>query len=699
MATDIIARGMAANGNLRTNNLQTQLNQEIDVRTSTDEELNQSVLLGRASNFYNRLINNDISYYSNNHVNELYSENEETIPRIVDASHSSEITDNIESSDALYNFTGFIKCKKYLIINVHNANERVIVYFYIKTGNTYTLNWDIIKTNTSVGVRNYLGKEASRTIYELPDNCYVKFSKQVGNPTLYTWDGEDCGINCSAGLDYLTTTGDVSSSTQNNRYTTVVPSNTRLIFTDSTLWIFTIMGIKSNGETNIINTEYGLRSFEFLKNNDYQSYMISLEWKGEGINIYNDLWKHLYVISESYNHEVLVGDATKTLNNANIINNLEWTPKNNILLRKIDDTNIYYYSGKTYHGIPYSSKWDTPHFVGWHISPHTFVNAVNDENSVIYKETVQSDEHVSAPFYGSVCSSFITMICGFSAPQTNAGLFYDPDIFIGYDDNAPLGKIWSDGGHCIIPVEKIYGENVNVIRVAESLKPLTTITTRYSNVSKEKNSFSHYDGVTYFGDTFYTARHKYQTFKLSTLPYADFDETILTNGSARPYKGDKCVYTSAEETVKVNLHGNGIDNIILEKPSGNIVNIAVDVNAETAETTETVDVKSYLDEYGVYKVSTNISDVQESFEYVNVQSITVTITNNNITFDRNDFWYALINVDGHWKLSRSNEIACLESRTNGDYSNWFRDGMSIKDCLAVFYKGVYGAYTVPVTKT
>lgn len=695
MATDIIARGMAANGNLRINNLQTQLNQEIDVRTSADEELNQSVLLGRASNFYNRLINNDVSYYSNNHVNELYSENEETIPRIVDASRSSEITDNIESSDVLYNFTGFIKCKKYLIINVHNANERVIVYFYIKTGNTYTLNWDIIKTNTSVGVRNYLGKEASRTIYELPDNCYVKFSKQVGNPTLYTWDGEDCGINCSAGLDYLTTTGDVSSSTQNNRYTTVVPSNTRLIFTDSTLWIFTIMGIKSNGETNIINTEYGLRSFEFSKNNDYQSYMVSLEWKGEGINIYNDLWRHLYIISESCNHEVLVGDATKALNNANIINNLEWTPKNNILLRKIDDTNIYYYSGKTYHGIPYSSKWDTPHFVGWHISPHTFVNAVNDENSVIYKETVQSDEHVSAPFYGSVCSSFITMICGFSAPQTNAGLFYDPDVFIGYDDNAPLGKIWSDGGHCIIPVEKIYGENVNVIRVAESLKPLTTITTRYSNVSKEKNSFSHYDGATYFGDTFYTARHKYQTFKLSTLPYADFDETILTNGSARPYKGDKCVYTSAEETVKINLHGDGINNIILEKPSGNIVNIAVDVNAETIET---VDVKSYLDEYGVYKVSTNISDIQESFEYVNAQSITVTITNNNITFDRNDFWYALINVDGHWKLSRSNEIACLESRTNGDYSNWFRDGMSIKNCLAVFYKGTYGAYTVPVTK-
>lgn len=638
---------------------------------------------------------NEIVAGSNGHLQPLPYILAGNMPYWMDSSGSSTITDNIEPTTDKYPFTDYIKCSKKLIISVKDSTTRIVIYFYVKTDENYVLNWSVIKTNTGSGIRNYIGRTECKYVYDLPDNCYIRYSIPVGSADIFTWDGKFCGIKTASGIDYLASNGEIAVSTSNNRFTTVVPSNTLFVFSDETLFVYIIMGIKPNGQITILNTEYGLISYVFPKNTEYQSYMISLERRDPTHpsdtvkNIYNDLSGHLYVITSEFSVENVVADAKKLMKNAEKVNQLEWTPKADLLLRQINETELKYKTGITYHGLPYGTRWDEPHLIGWHISPHTFTNAVNDENSVLYKEVVESSEFVKAPYYGTVCSAYVTMISGFPVPNTNAGFFYNPDILNEYDDSAPLGKIWSDGGHCVIPVQKLYSDDFNIVRIAESLKPLSEITTRYGNISVEKNAFSHYNGETYFDDTFYTARHKYQTFALSTVPYADFDDVTIVNGSARPYKGDKSVYTSAEETVKINLVGSGITKIILRKPS--------DAEVEIAVSASTVDIKSYLDEYGIYHVSTNIDETEEAFEYVNAVPITATITDRNITFSRNDFWYALVNVQGHWKLSRTGEIACVECRSNGDYSDWVREGMGIDDCYAVFYKGVYGAYIVPLT--
>ena len=652
-------------------------------------------------NFHERM--SDISLGSGGHVSLIYTPPETRMRLFIDASNSEQVTDNLTLSDEFFGFTDYIKCGKYLFANVRNTTDRIVIYFYVKTDAGYEITWDVLKVNTVTGVRNYLGKVAFGQMFTLPDNCYIRVCKIIGDIDLYTWDGKDCGVSLSAGIDYMASTGEIAVSTTTNRYTTVIPSNARLLFTDGTIRMYTIIGIKEDGTFDIINNEYGIYCFEFGNYaNAYTSYMVTLEWLGDGKVLYNELSTHLICITDEMCLERVVGDSKKYLQNALIVNNLAWTPKKDMLLRRVNDVDLYYRKGITYHGIPYGGKWDAPHFVGPHVSPHTFVNAVNDENSILYTETISmNDGHTRAPYYGIVCSSYVSMICGFPCINTNAGFLHSPHIVNNFYDNAPLGIIWSDGGHCVVPVSKYHAKDISIVRIAESLKPLSTITTRYSNVPVERNAFSHYNGATYFDNMFYTARHKRQKGDLDALPYADFGDTVITNGSARPHKGDKCVYKAGEQ-IQINLyHGdNDVDRIrhlYLETPS-EVLDIEVDPSANS------IDVADYVGEPGIYNVSTDLSSVKESFEFVYSPSVDVVInaTDNTMEFlgpEDFEFWYALCEVGGDELLDRGGEIACVEYEKSKDYSKWFENGHTVKDCQAIFCKGQYGAYTCDISVT
>ena len=694
---NIIPDGTQTEGNTELLDIRVGYNGEVydsagDAVRNQVEDLHNELDLFRNIDFYNYFIENDmISDATEGHLQRVFDKPTVSAPYYIDASHSSTITDTVEEGTDLYPFTDYLKCKKYLILCTKDLTSRLVLYFYSKSGDTYTPIWNVKCTNTNSGVRNYLGKSEMVNIIELPDDTYIRYSVAVGEVEIFTWDGEDIGVDVSSGIDYLATDGSVAVSTQNKRYSTVIPSTSLCVFTDENIWLFTIIGIKSDGTFDILNSVYGLTCFTFPEIHQYQSFMLSIEWRGEGKVIYNNLKNHLWVVTKPLSDENIIGEARKLINNANTVNSFTWTPKDALLLRQIGDTDLYYRDGTTYQGLPYGTNWEEPHLLGWQVSLHTFLNALNDTESVLYKERVQSDEFVYAPYYGMVCSAYSAMISGFPCPNTNAGFLYNPDIINDFSGNMPLGKIVSDGSHCVVPVEKLYSKGINIIRIAESVKPLSEITTRYSNVGYEKNAFSHYNGSDYFDDMFYTARHKKQSFSLSTIPYLDFTDLTVVGGSARPYKGDKCVYTSDETDVKINLHGSGIDTLYIERPDENVTEVPIGAGISV------IDIKEYLDDTGIYYVYTNISNTKESFEYIITTPIDVTITSSSITFSVNDFWYALCNVQGNEYFSRTHEIACIEGDEEGDYSGWFKDGQYIAAVEAIFYKGQYGAYVVPVS--
>jgi hypothetical protein len=267
---------------------------------------------------------------------------------------------------------------------------------------------------------------------------------------------------------------------------------------------------------------------------------------------------------------------------------------------------------------------------------------------------------------------------------------------------------------------------MSIVRIAEALKPLTSITTRYTDVKKERNAFSHYNGYSYFDKMFYTARHKKQNGKLSSVPYATFDDVTILNGTARPYKGDRCVFTSEDidpntkaKSLKINIY-SGVVNGEITYPTTLYIKskeTAIVKSIPCANET-TIDLRAALSELefedffakgGIYYVYTDV-DVNngkntttevESFEYFNVTPVDFMISNNNVRFMRNgddvtDFWYALVEVKGNEYLNRSHEIACVECKKDKDYSGWFENNQVIENVEGVYYKGTYGAYVVPV---
>ena len=680
---------------------------------------------------------------SGGHVTMLYLTPETRMPWLIDSSGSDSFTDVLTESLVKYDFTDYIKCGRYLYIDIEkipNDDGRVVIYFYKKVDNEYVLRWDIIKRNTVSGVRNYLNRTYTGAPILIPDdNCYIRVCKVKGDTKIYSWDGKPCGVSLSAGIDYMGTDGSmmVSTNTTKKRFTTVVPSNTRLLLTDDTLRMLTIAGIREslgqNNMTEIINKDSYNSVFD-LSDYDYDSYMVSLEYwvKDSGLLLYNELDQHLICITDDMCHERVVGDSRKYLDNALKINSLEWTPKREMLLRRIRTTELEYREGITYRGLPYGGRWDNTHFIGVNVSPRTFLNAVNDKNSIIYHERTKTsyDDPLTkevpyyAPWYGSVCSSYTSLICGFPSPNTNAGFIYDPDIVNNFYDNAPLGIIWSDKGHCVVPVDKYHGKDMSVIRVAESLKPLSSITNRYTNVELEKNAFSHYNGKTYFGDMFYTARHLRQNGNLKNLPYATFDDTTVLNGYARPYKGDRCVFTSKEQ-IRINLQDDCGDTLFIQsKDTGNYIAISIadklvtdyyrdpdtgeivkDKNTgQPIKSGQHVIVNDSLEDgiYYVYTSRTSISDEFpeneiESFEYVNITNdpvVMIADDGKSITFNAGEFWYAVCEVGKNPLLDRGKELACVEYRKNEDYSRWFENGQVIENCWAIFYKAQYGAYSI-----
>lgn len=610
-----------------------------------------------------------------------------------DASHSSTITDTTEP-DILMKFTDYLKCKDYLIIDNHKAGTIFYIYFYNLENGEYVPNWDIIKENSNSGQRNRITTGNHYEVINLPENCYVKIGVVSGNPAIYTWNGEMVGIDISADIFRITTTGATQISSDDNQYTAFLPANTKFIF-GINQGFRPILGLKADGSTELVYQTPTIYAYEFTYNPDYVGYYISLRSKTDdddnSVDFKSDQRGTFYCIAEFDWGEKCSNYSKHIADNAKKVNDFKWKPQKNMLLNQLGLNNRqYYHNNHWYHGIPYSSYWTKPHFVGWHISPHTFANAVNDINSVLYNEDVPTGTNTAAPYYGTVCSAYVSMIAGFPCINTNAGFLYSPDIENRLAFNPELGTIMSAGNHCFVPIEKKWNNEFGSISIAESLHPLSNITIRYDNVNNELSTvYGHNNGDSYFDGYFFTAVHKKQNCKLSNVPYGDFDDVELVNGSARPYYGDKCVYTSAMDAVKINLHGDNINTLYIVTPDEDVI------STSTAGAT-VIDIKSLLTVDGIYEVYTNIDATRESFEYITVEPITVTLTDESVSFSDNDFWYANCKVSGHELLDRGSEQACVEMHTNNDYSGWFRNNQKIDSVRAVFCKGVYGAYLRPI---
>lgn len=305
---------------------------------------------------------------------------------------------------------------------------------------------------------------------------------------------------------------------------------------------------------------------------------------------------------------------------------------------------------------------------------------------MFYKEPAILGD-VSAPYYGTVCSAFATLCDGWPYPQTNAGFVYDPMVTLGWSAVPPLGVVYSDiTSHCAIPERIDHMSGVDAVSMQESVRPVSGRTTRYSNITPDtdegKFNASYLDG--YFDDYGYTAHHILAT-DMSNAPYADFDDVEIVPGSALPYHGDRCVHTSDDDAVLINIKRDDATAIVLTGPDG--FEQTIQFVAGAAQ----VDVKPYIAQDGIYYIRTDVDSVRASFEYRTVTSVAYTIKDGVISFDDNDFWYAAVDVE-ELDDPGNGRVCCMPASQSNDYSDWSRDGHRVTGSYRVFHEGAYGAY-------
>lgn len=667
-----------------------------DAVTNVQSVANNEKLFSLSNGHFSRIdttVGHDMPVYKNNGT--------ATAPEITQ-------TSTISGSD-------YIKCPKRLYLEFSATTARIYLIFYKLVDGVFVPDWNILGTGmmTSTGTMNYLNyKSIPALVIDLPDDEYMQASVDTGvegNVYIYGWDGVRFGPAVSGITQMVASSGETGAfkpSISNGGV--VIPGNAvAVICTSGTDALMNIIGV--NGKTNTL-LENGSVSRFYVFPGGYEYYMARFAPNYVSSSDYEksvitgELGDRLCVFCE-HESEKASARAIRVLERARNICNLRWTPKAD--LKVVSRDTDFYRAGVTYNGIPYGGDWALAHFVGWHVSLHTFLAAVNDPDSIFYAEKI-GDEKYAAPYYSLVCSAMATLAAGWPYPTTNAGFVYDPNVVISRTNVPPIGSIWSNvTGHCVIPEridQFIDGWSVSAY---EQKRPSGMRTTRYSTIgtTNEQDAYNSTQGEAYYDSYGISVHHRFALAEMNDA-YMKFDELNIENGSARPYRGDKSVYTSENEHVLINIKDASAAILYLVQ-AGDDAPVEIEIGAQAQ-----IDVKGYLNDSGtgtIYYVYTDTNPTRESFEYVDVSDkiVKFTATGTTLKFSRNDFWYALVYFRGNpWLASKDDARTGCNVPANGvgDYSAWFRDGAVIDTergfvpVKAVFYKGTYGAYTVPIQK-
>lgn len=581
----------------------------------------------------------------------------------------------------------YIACPKYLGIYFPDSAARAYVYFYDLVDGEYVPRWDIIDKTTSSNVKNYLNPtNTAPYLFEIPDGVYMQIRKAVGEVEFYGWDGEAFGMPLSADYSFPKYDGTVGAFNTDGSYGTTIPGDAKYAIAHDGCEIWVVNGYVGDSATSVYDST--ARSFIKLPEGyDFFRARIVPTENGTAVakSRSGDMSGLISIVVDN-EAEIPSEKALRVLENCKNICDLKWTPKLDVPIKSSSVRNFA--AGVEYMGIPYGSQWQVPHYIGWHVSPHTFVNAINDEASIFYVETVSR----GAPYYSLVCSALATMCEGWPYPQTNYGFLYDPMVDVKHASSPVIGELFAhlddEGSHVVIPERIDHLDNDIAVSVYEAVTPVTQRTTRYGKVSAAETIDVYH--ASYGSDRYdlygYVAHHWLANPDMSVnVPYINLDDVEIVGGSARPYKGDKCVYTS-EEAVLINIKDTAATTLYIMKDGEATQSIAI--NGATQ-----VDVTAYLSGDGIYYVYTDTDATQESFEYHVVEAIQCYIKSNGVpVLGSTDFWYVMFRMSGDFRHGADVPTSQMPAE---DYSYLIENGAVCNSIHSVYRKGTYGAYCVP----
>lgn len=430
------------------------------------------------------------------------------------------------------------------------------IYFYDRDKNVV---WSILDcTDESTGERNRISADALRRLNGfqftgVPDGFYIRVAQANDCAcSLLIWDGCRCGYPLSTLTTAFDRDGQLVCLPKDGSACIQVPATaTCLIAKPGYTFVDMLTSTPTRSDTVgvpesrfpaqvvFLKGFYGAgraKNIRIVSDYDYETGTYA------GVMPETDLSDMVIAVDEKNYQPAASAEtlAAQVFRNIENCLNFTWEAKADIIDEQVgedyNNTAGMFQKGIVYHGIPYRSSWNAASSVGWHVSKQTFMNAANDPDSIFY----QKSEGSVRPYYSLVCSSFATLVTGFPYPMTNFGIMKDPHTYVAKTDSPVIGSLMTNGvGHCFVPLSYSYaGDGSSVLTLAEQINPATAIRSVYEGITDEWKGI----GLRSNYPTPYVYCAVPET--VSEIPY-DITGYTIKNGSARPYRGDQSVYTSA----------------------------------------------------------------------------------------------------------------------------------------------------------
>ena len=296
-------------------------------------------------------------------------------------------------------------------------------------------------------------------------------------------------------------------------------------------------------------------------------------------------------------------------------------------------------------GLPYSSVRDQDKAIGMDVSIHTFMTAVRDPNSVLYKR--RSTVSNSETYYGTVCSGLPNYATGLCLDLTNYFLG-ESDLFetVPMVSIMPGDMIWVSG-HCamIEDVVKDKWGRIKKVIVAEEWKPIPRRVT-YNSFESFRSERAGYIARRYKGlaEVPYTAIPFVQCFD-------EAEEDIVYPNVQTEY-GDKAVFMIGDN-VKVNVidtldyetitvtHGNDTILTTTDITPFTIENVSAGLYTIRATGAENESVSTFF----VADVTCSFDESTGVINFSSTNAIPVLVNVYNLPVDRTVLCYPIILTD------------------------------------------------------
>lgn len=268
---------------------------------------------------------------------------------------------------------------------------------------------------------------------------------------------------------------------------------------------------------------------------------------------------------------------------------IKWRAKGDIPKWE-SDVNSFYYGGKAYKGIPYSSVKQIDTYVGHNVSFYTFMSAVSNPKSRLYTEDLSGDPYNGvhcATYYGTVCSMSVNYALGIEAPficRDYPSIGFEQVVPQDVDAIQVCDVVWRSG-HVMMVYDVARDSHTNSVERV-SIFEVNSV-----------REYSRQDFINKWKDGEYSIlRYRYVGGNLSYTPNlfvlneGESQQSVVFNPDLCPDKGDKACYRVGEDVF-----------IDVLNPACNLVDIREENGAYVAQL-GVVDGKCYIQNlpYGIY---------------------------------------------------------------------------------------------------